>query len=180
LFGDGGKTGVISTLLAAAGASGLTGSIGGVINSPSPKLLQGSFIEQAGAIAASEGAFLSVDRNGVISLREAWGAGGTAITIDVANDTSDHKRIYGEQPAKTMVAQGSAAWVTANGLGYSSSGFETAPAAIAGSNSLNEIVSRRWQRSEFFSRDYREIGEFSQETLGFVATGRLSGAHWHH
>jgi hypothetical protein len=52
-----GKTGVISTLLAAAGASGLTGSIGGVINSPSPKLLQGSYIEQAGRSRHRRGRF---------------------------------------------------------------------------------------------------------------------------
>ena len=184
--GKGDKTGVclgvgesrrsiINKLLTAAGSPLLVDEIPGILSVPLPKLLEGSYIQQAGQIAASAGYFLYVDsQNQVRAKRLNPDATIAPITIDLSSGATEIKRLTGESPAQYVFARMQVTFARdmASGTVFESETF--GPAAIAGIASSSRIVIRREKRTEKLVENRREVSSLVYEPAGAVIKS-LSG-----
>ena len=160
---------IINRLLKAAGAPLLIDEIPGILSVPLPKLLEGSYIQQAGQIAASAGYFLYVDslnqvRAKVLNPDEI----ASPIAIDLSSGATEIKRLTGESPAQYVFAkmQVTIAQNVANGTVFESETF--GPAAIAGISSSEKILTRRERRVEHLVENRREVSTLVYEPVGAV------------
>jgi YVTN family beta-propeller protein len=166
---------IINRLLKAAGAPLLIDEIPGILSVPLPKLLEGSYIQQAGQITASAGYFLYVDslnqvRAKVLNPDEI----ASPIAIDLSSGATEIKRLTGESPAQYVFAkmQVTIAQNVANGTVFESETF--GPAAIAGIASTSRILARRERRTEKLIENRREVSTLVYEPAGAVIK-KLSG-----
>lgn len=166
---------IISKLLAAAGAPPLIDEIPGTLSVPQPKLLEGSYIQQAGQIAASAGYFLYADSNNQVRAKKLNPDATIApITIDLTSGSTDVKRLTGESPAQYVFTrmQVSLARNVSGGTVFESEVF--GPAAIAGVASDSRIVIRREKRTEKLIQNRREVNTIVHQPAGAVIK-KLSG-----
>jgi hypothetical protein len=165
------RTEVVNRLLLAAGAPPLIDSIPGFLNSPTPKAFEGSFIEQAGAIAAAAGYFIWMDSLGR-SRASAIDAKQSAplIAFDLTAQAADYQRLEGEQPAERVIVNGKATITRQSRDGTETLTEEFGPASAAGSSSdANTLIKRTFQRDSFSrSSKLRTIETTIEEAAGIV------------
>jgi hypothetical protein len=142
------KTAIINNLLQAACISPLIDTVPGSLNAPS--LIEGSYLEQAGAIAASEGYFLYKDSLGQTRAKAVNTVPSIAAqTIDLVSQAAIYKRIYGQQPAQRLIVSGKYTIVEPTGDTTTSYTYELAPAATIGAEGGNIIIRERWVVDRF-------------------------------
>lgn len=151
------RTDVINRLLAAAGAPALVDTVPGVIGYPLPKLLEGSFIDQAGAIAAAVGHFLFVDslgqvRAAAIDTRQP----SAIISITATTQQASVERLQGEQPPSLMIAKGQCSIVLPTVDRKTGRTEETGTANSTGSTSTVDIIVGQSKFIDEFDRDTKE------------------------
>lgn len=169
------KSSLINQLLEAAGAPALVDEIPGALNYPIPQALNGSFIEEAGKIAAASGYVLFVDSSTgseVIRAAQIQPAAKTAtITINPAGFAKTPERIGGAQPACELICTGKAVILTRNKDSTTIVTEEMGPLAAIGQNSGGDpIVLKRTVYSNTFSRLERKrtIRTVIEEALGIL------------
>lgn len=145
------KSEVVSRLLAAAGAPALSGSIPGNLQSPTPRLLEGSYIQQAGAIAASSGCFLYV-HEGIPTVGTLGQGGVPLVSIDLMTSAVEYQRLEGEQAPTRITVRASAKIVRQTEDETETLAEEFGPALAVGRNSTNEILLRRIRTIDKFDR----------------------------
>jgi hypothetical protein len=131
------KIDVINNLLTAACISPIQppDTVPGFLSAPTPRAIEGSYLEQAGAIAASEGYFLYKDSLGNTRARAVPIAPypqSAAVSIVLATQSAMHKRVYGKQPAQRMIVTGRATLVEPTGDTFTETTVEFGPAAMLG------------------------------------------------
>jgi hypothetical protein len=144
------KTQIINNLLQAACISPLIDAVPGNLNAPSPRLLEGSYLEQAGAIAASEGYFLYKDSLGQTRAKSVNISPPIAAqTVDLTTQAAIYKRMYGQQPAQRLIVSGKYTLVEPTGDFTTTYSYELAPAATIGAEGGNIIIRERWTTDRF-------------------------------
>ncbi len=185
------RTQIVSTLLVASGAPALKvgDDIPGALNSPAPRLVEGSYIEQAGAIAAAAGYFLCVELgdDGLEVIRAIAIDHTTrqqdAIVIATAM-VADLERVAGEAPPEELTVNAKAVMVRQNrdstyneGRNFGLMGMVGTPPVSPGvsgsggqANPAQSIVIRQWQKSESFNRGSktRTVTMTAYQPLGIV------------
>lgn len=131
------KIDVINNLLRAACISLILppDTVPGFLSAPTARAIEGSYLEQAGAIAASEGYFLYKDSLGVTRAKAVPIAPYptlAAVTIALVNDVAIYNRVYGKQPAQRMIVTGRATIVEPTGDTFTETTIEFGPAAMLG------------------------------------------------
>lgn len=171
------KSALIKTLLTAAGVPLNAQSIAvpGGISAPAPRLLEGSYIDQAGQVAASSGYFLYVE-NGEIRSRAIDAATAAAVVRLNHGDVVDSERVAGQVPASKLTIKAQCSITTPARDSYSAYSEQRGPALIAGiptgqeSAPTGEIVLKRTQKSDTFNRGpkTREIISQIAQCLGLL------------
>jgi hypothetical protein len=171
------KSGLIKTLLKAAGIPSELQMIAvpGAISAPAPRLLEGSYIDQAGQVAASSGYFLYVE-NGVVRSRAIDAQTTTAVVRIDAGQVVDSERVAGQVPAAKLIVQAQCSITTPARDSYSAYAEQRGPALVAGvpsgadSAPVGEIVLKRTQKSDNFNRGAktREITSQIAQCLGIL------------
>lgn len=156
------KTAIINELLTAAGAPILKvgDSIPGALDSPISKGIEGSYIDQAGKIAASSGCVIYVDSNGDVRAKEVPINAISTTEILVTNYASS-ERLPGELPPDKVVVTGNATTARKNpdGSGDVKVTIEYGSAASAGVSSsaltvpTNTIIVKKTEFSDRFDRN---------------------------
>lgn len=145
---------IINRLLATAKAPQITDLIPGSLNSSTPRTIEGSYIDQAGAIAAAAGWFLCVDSSeGIRAYPIETGQSDSLILIDTPQIV-DTERVTGELPASYLVVNGRAIAVKQSEDSSESVTEEPGTAGMAGNTSSPDepIIVRRTQKSDSFDR----------------------------
>jgi hypothetical protein len=163
------KSEVVSRLLVAAGAPSLSGFIPGVLQSPTPRLLEGSYIGQAGAIAASSGCFLYV-HEGVPTVGTLGTGGQPRVSIDLMTSAVEYQRLGGEQAPTRITVRANAKIVRENEDETETLTEEYGPALAVGRNSTTEILLRRIRTADRFSREnkIRTIVTTTEQAAGLI------------
>ena len=172
------KNDVIVRLLNAAGVTGgLSGYIPGVLQSPTPRLLEGSYVQQAGAIAASSGCFLFV-QNGIATVGTLSGSSGTSIVITTQMGLVEYTRLEGEQAPTEVKVRARVVIVKKTEDETETITEEFGPAMVVGLNSIAEILVRRIRVREKFNRDrkVRTITTEIAQAAGLVDPVKLRGS----
>lgn len=156
------KSDVVSRLLAAAGAPALSGTIPGVLQSPTPRLLEGSYIQQAGAISASSGCFLYV-HEGIPTVGTLGQGGAPRVSIDLMTSAVEYQRLEGEQAPTRITVRASAKIVRQTEDETETLTEEFGPALAVGRNSTAEILLRKTRVQDKFDRD-RKVRTIITET----------------
>ena len=172
------KTTVINRLLAAAGAPALIDSVPGTLSAPQPKLVTGSYIEQAGAIAAGSGYFLFVDSlNRVRSMPIEIGLGTPLLIVDIVSESSNYKRITGESPTAYFIVNSSSQTTDPSHYGFESTSESYGPIAIAGVPLFGEIIIRSEWQKESLSGNKRFVQTKVWEPIGAIIPLRKGQAN---
>lgn len=156
------KSEVVSRLLAAAGGPALSGAIPGVLQSPTPRLLEGSYIQQAGAIAASAGCFLYV-HEGIPTVGTLGQGGAPRVSIDLMTSAVEYQRLEGEQAPTRITVRASAKIVRQTEDETETLSEEFGPALAVGRNSTTEVLLRRIRTIDKFDRN-RKVRTIITET----------------
>ncbi|MBW4422351.1 MAG: hypothetical protein KME13_24590 [Myxacorys californica WJT36-NPBG1] len=169
---------IINRLLAASGCPNLIDSIPGSLNHPSPRLLEGNYLQQAGAIAAAAGCFLWVDSNGLVRASSINAQPSAPIlSLDAGSDSADYSRLEGDQPSEEVLIRGKVTIVRKTGDKTETKTEEYGPALLAGSSSDAEIIVKRTRTLDEFERSskLRTVQTWTEEPAGVVLpleTGR--------
>lgn len=163
-------TTVINRLLAAAGCSECLDEIEGTLNHPTPKLLKGSYIDQAGAIAASAGYVLCCDSLGQIR------AGAIAIdatpimAVAIHAESANVERLSSEPPPTRLTITGTSYKVRRNRDSTTIREINYAPASVLGGFGTDPIVARDTLTTDKFTRlsKQREVETLIKEPEGIV------------
>jgi hypothetical protein len=166
------RTDVINRLLNAAGCPAIAASdsIPGFLNSPTPRLLEGNYLQQAGAIAAAAGYFLWVEhgvpRASAITINPAL----PLLTVDLTSQAALYDRLQGEQPSQRISVVGKAIYIKQTGDRTEISSQELGPALLAGAKSDAQIIIKSTYTIDSFNRGSktRKIQTFIQEPLGIL------------
>jgi hypothetical protein len=166
------RTDVINRLLNAAGCPSLAVSdtIPGFLNSPTPRVLEGNYLQQAGAIAAAAGCFLWVDhgipRASAIDTKPA----SPLLTVDLTTQAALYDRLQGEQPSQRVSVVGKAIYIKQTGDRTEISSQELGPALLAGAKSDAQIIIKSTYTIDSFNRGSktRKIQTLIQEPLGIL------------
>jgi hypothetical protein len=163
------KSDVVSRLLAAAGAPALSGAIPGMLQSPTPRLLEGSYIQQAGTIAASSGCFLYV-HEGIPTVGTLGQSGLPRVSIDLMTSAVEYQRLEGEQAPTRITVRASAKIVRQTEDETETLTEEFGPALAVGRNSTTEILLRRIRTIDKFDRNrkVRTITTTTEQAAGQV------------
>jgi hypothetical protein len=163
------KSDVVSRLLAAAGAPALSGAIPGMLQSPTPRLLEGSYIQQAGAIAASSGCFLYV-HEGIPTVGTLGQSGLPRVSIDLMTSAVEYQRLESEQAPTRLTVRASAKIVRQTEDETETLTEEFGPALAVGRNSTTEILLRRIRTIDKFDRNrkVRTITTTTEQAAGQV------------
>lgn len=165
------RTEIINRLLAAAGCPNLIDSVPGFLSHPSPRLLEGNYLQQAGAIAAASGYFLWVDSYGLV---RASGintrANSPILSLNAASQSADYVRLEGEQPAEEVLVRGKVTIVRKTGDETETKTEEYGPGLLAGSPSASEIIVKRTRILDKFDRSskLRTVQTWVQQPEGIV------------
>lgn len=163
------KTSVINRLLAAAGAPALIDAVPGTIDIPAAKNSGGSYIDQAGRIAAGSGYFLFVDSlNQVRAKPIAIELGTPKFTISILDEGSKSKRITGESPAAWFVVNSNNQSATSSKYGYELTDEAYGPISIAGVAAEGMVIIRREWQKESLSGHKRFVETIVREPIGAV------------
>ncbi|MBW4540685.1 MAG: hypothetical protein KME43_16275 [Myxacorys chilensis ATA2-1-KO14] len=162
---------IINRLLAAAGCPSLIDSVPGSLNHPSPRLLEGNYLQQAGAIAAAAGYFLWVDSNGNVrasSINAQQSA--PILSLNAASDSADYSRLEGDQPSEEVLIRGKVTIVRKTGDVTETQSEEYGPALLAGSSSAAEIITKRTRTLDQFDRakKLRTVQSWTAQPEGLV------------
>jgi|GEM_PF-1946536 len=172
------KTDVINRLLAASGAPPLVDAVPGILRSPHPKLVTGSYIEQAGIIAAGSGYFLFMDSlNQTRASSIEIGLGTPIVTVDLVNKASNYKRITGENPAAWFVVNTNLESTDSSQYGFESTSEGYGPLAIAGVPLFGTIIIRREWQKESLSGNKRFVQTKVWEPIGAIIPLRKGQAN---
>lgn len=137
------RTQIINNLLAAAGVPPLIDEVPGFLNVATPRLLENSYIEQAGAIAAAAGYYLWIDTDGNVRASGiAVNPASARIAIAVPG-IADSQRVAGETPPAAIKVRGRATALRRNGTTTTIVSEEYGPAYNAGVDSSTEIITKR-------------------------------------
>jgi hypothetical protein len=164
------RTALINTLLTAAGCPALSGSIPGFLNSPTPRLLEGNYLQQAGAIAAAAGYFLWVDDGTPTASAINTVPTSALLSIDLTEQGAIYDRLQGEQPSQRISVAGKAIYVKQTGDTTEISSTELGTALLAGAKSDAQIIIKSTYTIDSFKRSSktRKIQTFIQEPLGVL------------
>ncbi len=175
------KTEVISNLLAAAGAPQLFAgdAVPGLLSIPTPKLLDGSYIDQASAIAASAGYFLWVDTAGNVRASALDTSNRAAAFTINSSSIVQTERVAGEAPPCELVIKGKAAVVKPANDHTSSDDQQFGPLVLAGlkagttASPAGEMIIRETSVDDNFQRSgkQRVILTVIREPAGIVFAG---------
>ncbi|MBW4421770.1 MAG: hypothetical protein KME13_21550 [Myxacorys californica WJT36-NPBG1] len=144
---------IINRLLAASGCPSLIDSVPGSLAHPSPRLLEGNYLQQAGAIAAAAGYFLWVDSNGLVRASSINAQPSAPIlSLNAASDSADYSRLEGDQPSEEVLIRGKVTIVRKTGDTTETQSEEYGPALLAGSSSASEIITKRTRTLDQFDR----------------------------
>jgi hypothetical protein len=160
---------VINKLLLAAGSPLLIDPIPGEMRVPQPKLLEGSYIQQAGLIAAREGYFLFVDSLNQVRAKKLNPDEPIAvITIDLTGESTDLKRLSGESPAQYVYVR-MQVQISRSNAGETIIESEVyGPAAVAGLATSSFIVIRKERRVEKLVANTRVVTTLVYEPAGAI------------
>lgn len=130
------RTLVCNDLLAAAGAPELHegDSILGSLNAQTPKLLEGSYIDQLGAMAAAAGQIVYVDTAGHIRTKVINPKVTAPIATIAWGKVAGTERVKGERPPCKIVIKGKTTLVERNGDTTTTTTEERGTVAMAGIN----------------------------------------------
>ena len=172
------KTAIINRLLAASGAPPLIDTVPGILYSPHPKLVTGSYIEQAGIIAAGSGYFLFMDSlNQTRASSIEIGLGTPIVTVDLINKASNYKRITGENPAAWFVVNTNLESTDSSQYGFESTSESYGPLAIAGVPLFGTIIIRSEWQKESLSGNKRFVQTKVWEPIGAIIPLRKGQAN---
>ena len=172
------KTAIINRLLAASGAPPLIDTVPGILYSPHPKLVTGSYIEQAGIIAAGSGYFLFMDSlNQTRASSIEIGLGTPIVTVDLINKASNYKRITGENPAAWFVVNTNLESTDSSQYGFESTSESYGPIAIAGVPLFGTIIIRSEWQKESLSGNKRFVQTKVWEPIGAIIPLRKGQAN---
>ena len=172
------KTTVINRLLAAAGAPALIDSVPGTLSASQSGPVTGSYIEQAGSIAAGSGYFLFVDSlNRTRAKSVEIGLGTPLLTVDIVSESSNYKRITGESPAAYFVVNSSVQSTDPSHYGFESFSESYGPIAIAGVPLFGEIIIRSEYQKESLSGNKRFVQTKVWEPIGAIIPLRKGQAN---
>lgn len=171
------KTQIINNLLQAACISPLIDAVPGFLTAPSPRLIEGSYLEQAGAIAASEGYFLYKDSLGQTRAKAVNVAQPIAAqTVDLVTQAAIYRRVFGQQPAQRLIVNGKYTIVERSGDTTTTYSYELAPAATIGAEGGNIIIRERWVIDKFNRGDKtRTIETTVKEPAALIDPVRYAG-----
>lgn len=166
---------IINKLLTAAGSPLLIDPIPGEMRVPQPKLIEGSYIQQAGLIAAREGYFLFVDSlNQVRAKKLNPDEPIAAITIDLSGESTELKRLSGESPAQYVYVRMQVQISRSNANETIVESEVYGPAAVAGLATSSFIIIRKERRVEKLVDNKRIVTTLVYEPAGAIVQ-KLSG-----
>lgn len=164
---------IIGRLLLAAGVGGFADTVPGTLSAPMPRLLEGSYIEQAGAIAAAAGYFLYIDRNGQARAKPVATTASRAFAISLDSGVVDYRRLEGEQAPSRVLVRGRATIVRPTGDLTITESTETGLSSAVGFDSNTGIILGRKRVEDRFDRGnkVRTIESWESKPAGLVMQG---------
>lgn len=163
------RTNVIAALLSRAGLS-FAGSVPGLLNAPTPKLFSGSYVEQAGKIAAAAGYFLYTHTDGRI-LAASVGNKSAPLSFVITNGAiAFHERLKGAIAPGKVSVQGNATIVTQGEDFTQYTSVDVGSGAILGLAPNSRIVLRRSTTTDSFDRNTktRTVYTIVEEPVGLL------------
>lgn len=172
------KTNLINRLLLAAGAPALIDQVPGTLNYPAPKLINSSYVQQAGQVAASSGYFLWVDNQNRVRASTLSTTAPPAFTINVTPQTAYRQRLNGENPPERVTVIGKAVIVRQTTDRTETQTVEYVTASSVGGSSNTPAVGRDVLFIDEFDRvnKRRVVQTWEKELLGVLLPDQYPGS----
>lgn len=163
-------TTVINNLLTAAECPTCIDTVPGILRAPQPKLLRGSYIDQAAQIAAGAGYFLYVDSLGQVRAAQINLDAPTAFAIDIRTGAVSVDRLGGEQPPSRVTVVAQYPFLRRSRNSSTTQSTEYGPFSLVGGVGTQTIVIKESQTTDRFLRaaKKRQIEIASKEPVGLL------------